>query len=201
MLRKAVVFLGQPRPPRHTCAVLTASLVAILSVPVPASAGFFDFLFNPKAPIWNPFAPEPGQARPSQETAPARKKKPHNSAVRTVRLVERAHPSGLPPASRDFMDDGSLRDGDAVMTANGIRIFTGPRSERHHPENFATLGEVKGLGKHERAALAALDGHTASVNRTETKQNLATGRSAARPAAADALVTDSRGRTIRYVGP
>lgn len=200
MLRKAPALFGPPRSRRGGCAVLAASMLAIVSAPPPASAGFFDFLFNPKAPIWNPFAPAPEQAQPTQRAAPARKKKPH-AVARTLHLLERTRPSGLPLASRDFMDDGSLRGGDAVMTPNGIRIFTGPPGARHRPENFVRLNEIKGLGKQERSALAALEARTSGVSRTEAKQSLATGRSAAGTIAAGALITDPKGRTIRYVGP
>ncbi len=202
MLRKAGARLGHPRPTRRGCAVLAASLLAIVSGSPPANAGFFDFLFNPKAPIWNPFAPEPQQAQPAPRAAPvARKKKSNQSAARTLRLLEKTRPSGLPLASRDFMDDTSLRGGDAVMTPNGIRIFTGPPGARHRPENFARLSEIKGLGKQARSALAALDARTAGGSRAEDKQSLATGRSAAGHLASGALVTDPKGRTIRYVGP
>jgi hypothetical protein len=182
--------------------VLAASLLASMSAPLPASAAstdFFDFLFNPKSPLWAPFRQEPEQ--PVQRAAPVRKKKPHNLAMRTMHLVEKARPSGLPLASRDFMDDRSLRGGDAVMTPSGIRIFTGPPGSRHTPENFARLSEIKGLGKHERAALAVLDDRGSGASRAEPERSLATGRSAAERDAAGSLITDPKGRTIRYVGP
>jgi hypothetical protein len=180
--------------------LLAVSMLVVFSAPTPASAGLFDFLFDPKAPIWNPFAPEPQQARPIQRAAPVRKKKPLRPVAHAPRL-EKAHPSGAPLASRDFLDDSSLRGGDAVMTANGIRIFTGPPGDRHRPEQFATLDKVKGIGKRERSELSALDARANGAKRTQAKPILATGRSAAENITAGALVTDPKGRSIRYVGP
>ncbi len=202
MLRKALALLERHRTSRGRRAVLAASLLAIVSAPLPAGAAssdFFDFLFNPKSPLWAPFRPDPEQ--PVQRAAPARKKKAFRPAARQLQVAERSRPSGLPLASRDFMDDRSLRGGDAVMTSNGIRIFTGPPGTRHSPENFARLSEIKGLGKHERAALAALDARGTGPSRTEPQRSLATGRSAAGRDAAVSLITDPKGRTIRYVGP
>ncbi len=184
---------------RSGSAVLAVSLLAILAAPAPAHADFFDFLFNPKSPLWAPFRQEPEQ--PVQRAAPVQKKKALRPAARKLHLAERSRPSGLPLASRDFMDDSSLRGGDAVMTPNGIRIFTGPRGNRHTPENFARLSEVKGLGKQERAALAALDARGTGAARAEPARSLVTGRSAAAQEDGGLLITDPKGRTIRYVGP
>jgi hypothetical protein len=205
MLRRALDLAldltDRPRTYRGGCALLAVVLVAAVSAPAPASAGFFDFLFNPKAQFWNPFAPQPEPVQPIQRAAPVRKRKPPHLANRTMQLVEKTRPSGLPAASREIMDDRSLRDGDAVMTPSGIRIFIGPRGERHRPENFARLGEIKGLGKYERAALAAIDARGSGVNHNEAKPSLATGRSAASQVTAGTIITDPKGRTIRYVGP
>lgn len=198
MIRETLAQIA-PRALRGGNAVLAVFMLGALSAPTPARAGFFDFLFNPKAPIWNPFAPEPQHAQPTQRAAPVRKKKPLRPVARAPRL-EKTQPSRAPLASRDFMDDGSLRGGDAVMTPNGIRIFTGPPGDRHRPEQFTTLDEIKGLGKRERSALSALDARTAST-RAAVKPILASGRSAAENIAAGALITDPKGRSIRYVGP
>lgn len=179
--------------------MLAAAMVMTVSTAAPARADFFDFLFNPKSPLWAPFRQEPEQ--PVLRTAPAHKKKAFRPAARQMHLAERSRPSSLPLASRDFMDDSSLRGGDAVMTPNGIRIFTGPPGNRHTPENFARLGEVKGLGKQERAALAALDTRGTGASRAAPERSIVTGRSAAAHDAAGLLVTDPKGRTIRYVGP
>jgi hypothetical protein len=201
MLRKARASLERWRPSRGGYAVLAASMLAIVSAPAPARAGLFDFLFNPKAPVWNPFAPTPEAQPAPQRAAPVQKNKPRQAAAHRLRHVEKVRLSNLPLASRDFMDDSSLRDGDAVMTPNGIKIFTGPRGARHSPQSFASLGEIKGLGKRERSALAALDARTARATRAEAKPSLASGRSAAEHIAAGAVITDPKGRTIRYVGP
>jgi hypothetical protein len=203
MFRQARALLGQPRSRRGGCAVLAAvAMLAFGFAPRPARAGLLDFLFDPKAPVWNPFAPTPQQAQPTPRSAPVvQRKKSRKSVARTVRLRDKTRASGLPPASHDFLDDGSLRGGDAIMTPNGIRIFTGPPGRHHRLENFARVNEIEGLGKQERSALIALDSRASGFRAKNAERNIATGRSAAMPLATGARFTDPRGRTIRYVGP
>jgi hypothetical protein len=200
MFREALAQFA-PRAMRGASAALAAAIIVIFSVSSAASAGLFDFLFNPAAPIWNPFAPEPHQAQPIERTGSVRRKKPPVSAAH-VRRLETTKPSAFPLASRDFMDDQSLRGGDAVMTPNGIRIFTGPPGDRHRPDQFSSLDAIKGLGKRERSALSALDTPRPSAMRSaEAEPSILMGRSAAEPGPSGTLVTDSKGRPIRYVGP
>lgn len=106
-------------------------------------------------------------------------------------------------ARPDLLNDASLQDGDAVMTNRGIRIFTGDSGDRHTLDEFAKLSETKGLSKRARATLAEID-----ANRSEgggaapRSSDVVTGRSAAdREISAGSLITDPRGRLIRYVGP
>ena len=108
------------------------------------------------------------------------------------------HPVGpVPPI--DLMDDESLRPGDAVVTASGIRIFIGSSGSHHAPEDFRKPSEIKGLPKRERKALAALD---AQDSGTDGKPGMATGRSASeRKLVFGETIIDPQGRAIRYVGP
>ena len=97
------------------------------------------------------------------------------------------------------MDDESLRPGDAVVTASGIRIFIGSSGSHHAPEDFRKLSEIKGLPKRERKALAALDGQGSGP---DGKSGMAAGRSASElKLVSGETIIDPQGRSIRYVGP
>lgn len=99
----------------------------------------------------------------------------------------------------DIMEDDSLRKGDAVMTQAGLRIFVGYSGDRHDPEDFRKPSEVRGLSKNERKALAAFDTQTSTSGVTS---GIVTGRSATeRGIAAGEMITDAKGRAIRFVGP
>ena len=90
--------------------------VACFAISVPfsaANAGFFDFLFAPLHPV-----------QPAPQYAP--QPQPHKKRVvihRPKNLVAKLHPAKGPHAAPivGLMDDESLRNGDVVMTADGIR--------------------------------------------------------------------------------
>ena len=95
------------------------------------------------------------------------------------------------------MDDESLRNGDVVMTADGIRVFTGSAGSQHSEDEFAKLSDIKGMSKTQRSALLFIDSGAAGANLT-----LVAGRSVAEGStAAGEIITDPRGNKIRYVGP
>ncbi len=114
------------------------------------------------------------------------------------RIVEaKAHP--VAPGSVDLMDDDSLRDGDAVMTADGLRIFVGSEGRHHSSDDFARISETEGLSRRERSALLAVDAGRAGEGRQPA---LVAGRSASNKGiSAGVSIVDSRGARIRYVGP
>jgi hypothetical protein len=56
-----------------------------------------------------------------------------------------------------LLHDATLRPGDSVMTAKGVRVFEGGGGCPHKSTDFLALGEIRGLPKHERRALAAID--------------------------------------------
>ena len=97
------------------------------------------------------------------------------------------------------MDDDSLRPGDAVMTASGIRIFIGSSGTPHVPQDFRKLSEITGFSKRERKALAALDAQGSGL---DGNPGMATGRSASElNLVFGETIIDPQGRSIRYVGP
>jgi hypothetical protein len=56
-----------------------------------------------------------------------------------------------------LLHDTTLQSGDSVMTAKGVRVFKGGGGCPHKNTDFLALAEIRGLPKHERRALAAID--------------------------------------------
>lgn len=191
--------------------VLAIAAAALASSLNGAHAGFFDFLFGPQpvlrspapgysggmAPRWHPHAYF--YARKTRSVALHHR---HLATVEKTRHAALSH-AGPPHPAPGLMDDDSLQDGDAVMTERGIRIFTGDSSDHHKPYEFAKLSETKGLSSRARTALTAIDAHRSDGGGSVLRgPDVVTGRSAADPeVSAGALITDPRGRVIRYVGP
>jgi hypothetical protein len=177
--------------------VATAGCI-LFAIPVgPASAGFFDFLFAPARPV-EPAMPV--YRRPPRFFHPRLAHVEHHrkkvAAVHPHKIIEaKTHPV----AGRvvDLMDDDSLKNGDAVMTADGLRVFVGDEGPHHSEGDFVKISETDGLSKRERGALLAVDaGHEGD------RAALVTGRSAADMGiSAGAPMVDPRGHKIRYVGP
>ena len=187
-------------------AVVTVGLVQSLAFPSIAHAGFFDFLFGQvfQSRAVRPYEAYPGLwgAEPRFRLHGARGFHRHEHKLTARRKLDAAdetdHP-GRPPAPADIMDDDSLRPGDAVMTANGIRIFIGSSGTHHAPQDFRKLSEINGFSRRERKALAALD---AQGSGTDGKPGMATGRSASElKLVFGETIIDPQGRSIRYVGP
>jgi hypothetical protein len=185
-------------------AVVTVGLVQTIAFPSIARAGFFDFLFG--QPFQNP-AIRPYEAYPGQWDADPRFRRHadrgfrgHEHKLTPRRKIVVADNHAVEPlAPTDLMDDESLRRGDAVMTANGIRIFMGSSGTPHAPRDFSKLSEIKGFSKNERKALAALD---AQGSGPDGNPGMATGRSASElKLVFGQTIIDPQGRSIRYVGP
>jgi hypothetical protein len=56
-----------------------------------------------------------------------------------------------------LLHDATLQPGDSVMTAKGVRVYEGGGGCPHKKTDFLALTEIRGLPKHERRALAAID--------------------------------------------
>ncbi len=183
----------------------------IAATPASAQAGFLDELFGQlfRPPVYKSYPPRPPWAAP-----PGYRHRQHrfgsgallygwargrfipverpDDAEEDEQRAERQQPTNI-------MEDESLRRGDAVMTEAGIRIFVGHSGDSHGPGDFRRPSEVRGLSKVERKALAALDPQGPA---TEISAGTVTGRSAADPKIAiGEMITDAKGRAIRYVGP
>ena len=175
-------------------AAIAAAAGLALTVPFSAAnAGFFDFLFAPQ---------------PAQTAAPVYRPAPHfhyhyqpkrKVVSRHAKFADdRTHPSPVRLVS-SFMDDDSLKDGDVVMTRDGIRIFTGASGAHHTSDDFAKISEFRHLSSQKRTTLLAIDAGSAAA---EPSSALLAGRSAADSGlSAGEMITDPRGNKIRYVGP
>ncbi|MGH6796657.1 MAG: hypothetical protein ACREDD_03795 [Methylocella sp.] len=201
-------------------AVVTVGLIQSTALPSVAHAGFLDFLFGqPQARTVRPYEGYPGHMPAQWGPYPGRMLAPWGSdpgfrrhaghrfrrhehkftARRKLSVADETDQPGRPPAPPELMDDDSLRPGDAVMTASGIRIFVGDSGTPHAPEDFRKPSEIKRLPKRERKALAALDAQGSS---TGSQPGITTGRSASeRKLVFGETIIDPQGRSIRYVGP
>lgn len=162
-----------------------------------ANAGFFDFLFAP-------FHPAPAQPSLSDQYLSQPKKK--KFAHRPKDLVARVHPGRdgrgrQAPTNVSLMDDESLRNGDVVMTSDGLRIFTGSAGARHSDDDFAKISETEGLSAARRSALVFIDAGAADARAAQPA--LLDGRSVAEASATNEgeTIIDPHGNKIRYVGP
>lgn len=183
----------------------TAFLAQLLAFPGSAQAGFFDELFGQlfRPPIYRSY-----RAYPPWGAPPGYRQRWHHFGHRAGRdsaareriiVIERTDEPVERQEPVDIMEDTSLQWGDAVMTGAGIRIFVGDSSDSHGPEDFRRPSEVRELSKIERKALAALDTTASASNVTG---GIVTGRSATgRKVTAGEMITDAKGRAIRYVGP
>jgi hypothetical protein len=177
---------------RATIAV--ASCIALAIVVSPARAGFFDFLFPSAQPAMPAYRPPPHFFHRRIAHVEHHQKK--IVAAPRHRIVEaKAHP--VAPGAVDLMDDDSLRDGDAVMTPTGLRIFVGSEGRHHSQGDFARISDTEGLSRRARSALLAVDaGHAGEAPAPVTGRSATdTGISAGVP------IVDPRGQKIRYVGP
>jgi hypothetical protein len=182
-----------------------ASAIAISYAPFdPARAGLFDFL--------NQGTPELGQRtieRPEPTDLPAILNpvaKSHAEAPRHITVVHHTQDKDavLARQSAAFMKDSTLRDGDAVMTQNGIRIFAASVSDGHRANEFATLAETNGLSPAQRTALAEIDAQRSEAggqSKSTGHDQLITGRSATTSDHPWKWVRDPKGQLVRYVGP
>lgn len=165
------------------CAVVVLSCLAVLGLVQAAAAG--DDLGLRRLFFWpeQVAAPAPGappapvltvrrpraprriwaaaRARPLR-IALGRHRTRQARAARRVRLARAAAPLlVLPrparPALVSIFEDRTLRDGDAVMLADGIHLFRGGRSWPHRAGDFVRLRSVATLGWTLRQTLADLD--------------------------------------------
>lgn len=189
---------------RAAVAAVNSLLALTLVFPGSAQAGFLDDLFGSlfqPPPAYRGYRDSPawGTGGFRHRAHPWKQKAGQRRGVRK-KIIAAAKPETAGPQEPvDIMADKSLRKGDAVMTHSGIRIFVGQSGDRHEPEDFKKPAEVKGLSKSARRALASLEPGNSAFS---VSPSIVTGRSiTGRAIAAGEMITDAKGRTIRYVGP
>ena len=74
----------------------------------------------------------------------------------TLRVVEAKLVVG-PVAPVSIYDDKTLRAGDAVMTAKGVRVFLGSHRMPYTEDDFAALSDAEGVPKPVEKALLIID--------------------------------------------
>lgn len=163
----------------------------------PAQAGFLDELFGsfgtptPQAPT----APE-GFGPPEARPLPSENRR-HKKKVFVEEKPVRQQPT-------DLMHDKTLQVGDAVMMKDGLHIYQGPEADTHNKRQFKPIDAVRHMPAKQRATLLALDTtRNDPLRRASNPDTIASGRSAAVgvPVTEGIRVTDTHGKSIRYVGP
>ena len=119
---------------------------------------FFSSIFGGGAP--QQAAPAPAAVQSFDDDVPSASR--GRSRPLTVRLhpakprlvfVEK--PSKPEPVS--IFEDRTLKRGDAVMTASGVRVFAGSSSWPYAAKDFVALGDAKQLSRDTSKVLAQLD--------------------------------------------
>ena len=180
-----------------------------------AQAGFFESLFGltpasvqPSTAIApaSPQSPISGRHQASRQTGliSQHRKRYHNHPSYKGSQVAAAVVSDKPLLQRKtrLLDDRTLRVGDAVMTNDGIRIFSGAVGAHHEVKHFVALRNAQHVAKSARAILSQIDDAARSdIGRDRTPTDLQSGRSVGtaadqwRPSYADPNTS------VRYVGP
>lgn len=115
-------------------------------------------------------------------------------------VVETIDPAAV---VKSYLADDSLRRGDAVMTQDGLRIYVGSSGRRKTASDFVTLEQAQRIDASVRSKLASLEPPRAAPLHAQASPRKAPAPreiAAARPAAADPMIRDPRGREIRHVG-
>jgi len=182
---------------------LLSAIGLVLFPAINANAGVFDFL-SPAEP--EPQPPTIEQPSPSAIPPLVSPIPPHRFEIHRRITVVRKNPNDKIPTidhrSLGLKKDGTLREGDAVMTQSRIHIFAGASSGTYRMDEFAKLDEAKGLSSTEQTALTAIDPPANSEIKSASADDLMTGRSTvANSSVAWKWLRDPKGRLIRYVGP
>jgi hypothetical protein len=139
---------------------VTASMLMFTST---AHAGLLDFLFGHQADQTYQSAAPPaptgdhnsGHVRP-RLARPVSEPRRSTGAAESHRVVALCCKDGGDPMLA-LLSDPTLRDGDAVMTPQGMTIFEGATATHlHHPEDFVAIGKATGLPLKNRARVAAV---------------------------------------------
>jgi hypothetical protein len=184
--------------------VLTACLVplSLFGKAVAEDAGIWQFLLNqgrqsygaPSAPYFPPplFAPR-------MSVPHVRKPVVHLRIVRPKAVAHADMPHTKGPVT--IYTDRTLRRGDSVMTAQGLRVFRGSSTFPYRASDFVALADASRFVVGDRKQLRDIQLAFERIDVPATQfAALATGRSVS-VASATPTKVDPAGRKIRYVGP
>ncbi len=147
-----------------------------------------------------PYGSQPYGPHGSHASIAPRIKKKAVVHLHIARPKEIAHADLPQKGPVSIYKDRTLRRGDAVMTAQGLRVFKGASHFPYKPADFVALAEaskfVLGDKKQLRDVQLAFERIEVPTTRLAA---LTTGRSVA--VASAATTVDSGGKKIRYVGP
>ena len=139
-----------------------------------ARAGFLEELFGA-------FSGEQRAAGPSREAYPERRVRRQASSLsyipRQHRKASRSPADGMATAGPEasglcyaarhhapdltqpdvILHDATLREGDSVMTAKGVRVFQGGSACPHKESDFLALADARDIPKAKRGALLAIE--------------------------------------------
>jgi len=179
---------------------LLAVLGLIVLPAATAQAGLFDFFGQPEPQPLMIERPALSGLPPVLSPLPRHPVEIHRH-ITVVRKTSIDKTIAFDHLSAALKRDATLREGDAVMTRHGIRIFAGPSSGEHRANEFAKLEEVKGLSRPEQTALAEIDKRNANIKPARAGDVLTGRSSTANSSIAWKWLRDPKGRLIRYVGP
>lgn len=185
---------------RRAFLVVCLAGLSMVGNAVADDAGIWQFLLGqgrgvygaPPAPAWTPILPPP-----LPEPRAAKKRVVHVRIARP-KLIAHADIPHKGPVS--IYHDPTLRRGDSVMTAQGLRVFKGAGHFPYRASDFVSLAEasrfVAGDKKQLREVQLAFERVEVPVTQVAA---LTTGRSVSVSLASTTL--DVAGKKIRYVGP
>ena len=182
-------------------------IVAVAGVSVgsaTANAGFLDELFGgggaPTAPTPVPQGPSYNAPQPENDGYRMLRPLPHHLKKKSAAVVDK---TPMLQKTTDLMSDKTLRPGDAIMMKSGVRIYDGPSTSHHDPDEFVALDEARRVPAKARDELVAMDmTRRAPLKYVASNGTVVEGRSSAGIALSQGVrITDARGRSVRYVGP
>ena len=167
-------FSAKSKTRAKTVAVLSFAALCVVGLSGGgARAGFFEDLFGA-------FSGEQ-RAAPSRDAYPERRARRQASSLsyiqRQHRKAARAPSDGMATSGPEanglcyaahqqapdltqpdaILHDATLREGDSVMTAQGVRVFQGGSACPHKQSDFLALADARDISKSKRGALLAIE--------------------------------------------
>jgi hypothetical protein len=187
---------------RALVAMACLSALGLFGKAAADDAGIWQFLLNEGRRNISPSPPPPppGPVLRGSLSVPHLVRKPV-AHVRIVRpkAIARADIPHKGPVS--IYTDRTLRRGDSVMTAQGLRVFRGSSRFPYHPSDFVSLADASRFVVGDKKQLRDIQLAFERIDVPATQfAALVTGRSVSVASAASPSA-DTEGKKIRYVGP